>query len=272
MKAPIATGADAATVDAAAIVTGAASGMGRIYAKRLVQMGYTVLAVDRNEAALQSLCEANQGSIVPIVQDLSKDDAIQNISQIIDSQNFNVKILINNAGFIFTSAITRTDPVLLRNILRVHCETPLLLCREFIPRMLENGGGYVLNISSIAAWMPWCVIGMYGNTKRFVKAYSRQLRIELPKDSNVSVTTAIFGAVDTPLFGFTPKIRKIMRNIGVMITPEKAVDKALTAMFRRKSTVIPGLLNRLIIPLCTIVPDCLLKRLYRKFGLWIEKF
>jgi len=259
----------------AAIVTGAASGMGRIYAKRLAQMGYAVLCVDKNETALQDLCEEIKNSeavVVPIVQDLSKDDAIQNITQNIGNQNFNVKILINDAGFIFTSAITKTDPVLLRNMLRVHCETPLLLCREFIPGMIENGGGYVLNISSIAAWMPWCVIGMYGSTKRFVKDYSRQLRIELPKDSNVSVTTAIFGAVDTSLFGFTPKIRRIMRHLGVMITPEKAVDRAMKAMLKRKKTVIPGFVNYLIIPLCCLVPDCVLRPLYRKYGSWIAKF
>lgn len=256
-----------------AVVTGAARGMGRIYVERLVRDGYTVVAVDRNYDALQSLCkERDSDRIIPLVQDLSEDEAVKNISQVIKNQGLTIKILINNAGFLFTSSIIRTDPLLLRNMLRVHCETPLLLCREFIPSMQSSGGGYILNISSIAAWMPWCAIGMYGNTKRFVKGYSRQLGIELPKDSNVSVTTAIFGAVDTPLFGFTPKVRKILRFFAVMITPQKAVDCALSAMFKRRKKVIPGFVNRLIIPLCSIVPDFILRPVFRRLGLWIEKF
>jgi short-subunit dehydrogenase len=129
--------------------------------------------------------------------------------------------------------------------------------------MKARGCGYILNISSISAWMIWPGIGMYGITKRFIRNYSRELRTECQK-TGVSVTNAYFGAVDTPLVPLQEKYRKIARTIGVMIPPEKAVKKALNATFHRRIGTTPGILNKIFIPLIIIVPDCLLGWIYRK--------
>ena len=255
-----------------ALVTGAASGMGRVYVQRLSDVGYGVVAVDRDGAGLERLCGEIQSAgperiIVPIVQDLSEADAAQKVHQAFEAAvpDGVVSVLVNNAGFIFTSEITSTPPEKLRAMIAVHCTTPLLLCREFVPGMKAAGRGYVLNISSVCAWMDWPAIGMYGNTKRFVKNYSRSLRLEC-RGSGVSVTTAIFGAVDTPLFGFSAKTRKYLRRFGFMISPEKAVDKALKALFSRRARTIPGFGNILIIPLLPLLGDGFISLLYRRFG------
>jgi short-subunit dehydrogenase len=129
--------------------------------------------------------------------------------------------------------------------------------------MKERKCGYILNISSLAAWMIWPGIGMYGHTKRFFRNYSRELRIECQK-TGVSVTNAYFGAVDTPLVPLRDNLRKLARALTVMITPEKAVDRALKATFKRRKGVMPGLLNKIFMPLCAIMPDCLLGWIYRK--------
>ena len=141
--------------------------------------------------------------------------------------------------------------------------TPLMLCRKYVGAMKERGCGYILNISSLAAWMSWPGIGMYGNTKAFVRNYSRELRIECQK-TGVSVTNAYFGAVDTPLVPLKDKWRKLARRFALMISPEKAVDVALKATFRRRRSVMPGVMNHLFRPLCVIMPDCLLGWIYRK--------
>lgn len=254
-----------------ALVTGAASGMGRIYALRLADMGYGLILADINEEALDSLCDSIEE--VPVVQvciDLARRDAAAELGRIAAANDAVVEILINNAGVIFTSPICDTAPDKLGLMMDLHCTTPLLLCREFVPGMKEAGCGYVLNISSICAWMPWPIIGMYGNTKRFVKGYSRSLRIEC-RGSGVSVTTAIFGAVDTPLFGFSEKATRIMLRTGVMISPEKAVDRALKAMLHRRRRIIPGFVNSLAIPLVSILPDGLLKFLADRFGKYLSR-
>ena len=138
-----------------------------------------------------------------------------------------------------------------------------MLCRKYVNGMKERGCGYILNISSLAAWMDWPAIGMYGNTKRFVKDYSRELRIECQK-TGVSVTNAYFGAVDTPLVPLRDDLRKLARGLTVMIRPEKAVDKALSATFRRRKGTMPGFVNWLFWPFIVILPEWLLGWIYRK--------
>lgn len=254
-----------------AIVTGAASGMGRCYAAQLAQMGYGVLLVDINGDALQELSrQITQEHDVPapvMCIDLTFSDAAEQILVKCQEDGLKVEILINNAGMLITSAIEETDPQYLRRIIALHCTTPLLLCRLFVPLMKELGIGYILNISSITAWMDWPVIGMYGCTKRFVKGYSRELRVEC-KGSPVSVTTAIFGAVDTPLIRIPLLMRyhKMLLRFGFIISPEKATCMALRAMFRRKATLV-RLSDRLVILLCPFMPNWLLKQMQKKIKL-----
>lgn len=252
-----------------AIITGAASGMGRCYATQLAEMGYGVLLVDINGDAAQQLSlqlNCQYGVPAPVLcVDLCKNDAAQEILTLCQDNNWMVEVLINNAGMLITSTIQDVSPEKLQRIIALHCTTPLLLCRYFIPLMKAQGKGYILNISSISAWMDWPVIGMYGSTKRFVKGYSRELRLEC-YDSPVSVTTAFFGAVDTPLLnGLTfTRFRKLMYTFGVMITPEKATRLALRAMFRRKATLVPGFINRITIFICPFVPQFFLRYLARR--------
>jgi hypothetical protein len=246
--------------------------MGRCYALQLAQMGYGVLLVDINGDAAQLLSQqitVEYDVPAPVICiDLSMPDAAEQIFSKCRNEGFQVEVLINNAGMLITSPIEETDPQRLQRIIALHCTTPLMLCRLFVPLMKEQGRGYILNISSITAWMDWPVIGMYGCTKRFVKGYSRELRIEC-KGSPVSVTTAVFGAVDTPLLGTLPfmRSRKMLMRLGFMLSPEKATRLALRAMFRRKATLIPCLSDRLVILLCPLMPNWLLKFMQNKIKL-----
>jgi short-subunit dehydrogenase len=269
-----------------ALVTGAASGMGRIYAQRLALMGYNVALVDINSDGLEDTAafvrksvEASDKlpsqmkdrlAVMNIVQDLSAQDAAQVIFERTEAAGCEVEVLVNNAGIMYCQAIHATSEKFLNLIMMVHMYTPLMLCRKYVSGMRQRGCGYILNISSLASWMIWPGIGMYGSTKRFVKDYSRELRIECQK-TGVSVTNAYFGAVDTPLIPLKESLRKLARGLTVMISPEKAVDKALNATFRRRKGVMPGLLNKIFKPLCVIVPDCILGWIYRKAAPYLMK-
>lgn len=260
-----------------ALVTGAASGMGRKYALELAKMGYSLIIVDINKAGLEETAEQVKAEVeafedwrkpfvenldvFPIVQDLSKKEAAADISLAADGKE--VEVLVNNAGLLFVEEICNTPEKLLDLMMMVHCYTPLMLCRRFVPKMKARGKGYVLNISSLAEAMPWPVIGMYGNTKRFVKGFSRQLRVECQK-TGVTVTNAYFGAVDTPLVPIGDKLRKWARGLGFMITPDKAVHVALKATFKGRKGVMPGFVNWLFYPLIKIMPEWLLGILSRK--------
>lgn len=262
-----------------ALVTGAASGMGRIYCQKLALMGYNIVAVDINAGKLDETCSIVRNTVAsvstideslksgfvirPFVQDLSASNAADAVYEMTSADGIEVEVLVNNAGIMYCKGIAETSEHLLELIMSVHMTTPLMLCRKYVNGMKERGCGYILNISSLAAWMNWPGIGMYGSTKRFVKDYSRELRIECQK-TGVSVTTAYFGAVDTPLIPLKDSLRKVARMIAVMISPEKAVDSALKATFRRRKGTMPGLVNWLFFPVLFILPDCVLGWIYRK--------
>lgn len=259
-----------------ALVTGAASGMGRLYACELARMGYNLVLVDINASGLNETSEmvrADTGlpvDILTICQDLSMTDAADVIFQKTEAAGCVVDVLINNAGVMYCQGIAETSERMLGIIMAVHMNTPLMLCRKYVTGMKERGNGFILNISSLAAWMIWPGIGMYGATKRFVRNYSRELRIECQK-TGVSVTNAYFGAVDTPLIPLKDSLRKLARGMAVMISPEKAVKKALGATFRRRKGTMPGLLNKLFLPFIVIMPDCLLGWIYRKAKPYLMK-
>ena len=269
-----------------ALVTGAASGMGRIYSIRLAQKGYNIIMVDINAAGLQEtermvMAEVETSEEIAaedkktfrtlsVVQDLSVVDAADKIFETTEAAGCQVEVLVNNAGVMYCQGIAETSERMLNIIMMVHMYTPLMLCRKYVGGMKERKCGYILNISSLAAWMIWPGIGMYGHTKRFVRNYSRELRIECQK-TGVSVTNAYFGAVDTPLVPLKDSLRKLARALTVMIRPEKAVSRALRATFRRRRGTMPGLLNKLFLPLIVIMPDCFLGWIYRKAKPYLMK-
>ena len=270
-----------------ALVTGAASGMGRAYSLHLARMGYNLVLVDINGAGLKETASIVSGEVaalddwrkeyvsafraVTCVQDLSLPDAASSVAQMADAEGCNVEVLVNNAGMFFFREISEVPQKYLSRMMMLHMHTPLMLCREFVPKMKAGGCGYVLNISSLAAWMAWPGVGMYGNTKRFIKGFSRSLRIEC-RGTGVSVTTAYFGAVDTDLFGLTPFYRRIARRIGVMVSVEKAVESALKAAFKRRKSTMPGLVNHIARPFLVILPDSFLHFLYEKLKFVWTKF
>ncbi len=256
-----------------ALVTGAASGMGRVYARRLACMGYNMVLVDINRTGLEETEEivrnevgteyGDDFKVLKVVQDLSQINAADMVFEQTEAAGCDVEVLVNNAGVMYCQGIAETSERMLRLITMVHMITPLMLCRKYVVPMKERKCGYILNISSLAECMIWPGIGMYGATKRFVKDYSRELRIECKK-TGVSVTNAYFGAVDTPLIPLKRNLRKLARGLTVMISPEKAVDRALKATFRRRKGTMPGLLNHIFRPICMILPDSLLGWVYRR--------
>ena len=269
-----------------ALITGAASGMGLVYAVRLALMGYNLVLVDINGRGLEETeavvrAEVAGSGKVPVpfrdglkilhvVQDLSQPNAADMVFGQTEEAGCEIEVLVNNAGVMYCQGIAETSGKMLKLIMMLHMNTPLMLCRKYVIGMKERGNGYILNVSSLAECMNWPGIGMYGATKRFVKDYSRELRIECQK-TGVSVTNAYFGAVDTPLVPLKDSLRKLARALTVMITPERAVDCALRATFRRRRGVMPGLLNHIFRPVCKLLPDCLLGWVYRKAKPYLMK-
>lgn len=251
-----------------AIVTGAASGMGKEYVRLLTSKGYGIVAIDINDNTLGTLAkEFAKYTVIPICCDLSIHDGADKAISLIRNacSESDIEILINNAGIFAYRNILSHPEGYIPKIITLHNITMAVLCRHYAATMASRGKGYILNISSLSAWMPYPGIAMYSATKRFTKDFSRALRLEI-KGSGVSVTSAQFGGVATPMIPLPPKYMSLALRLHIMITPQKAAAKALEAMFRQRSSVTPGTINRIGKPFLAHCPQWILSIIDKKLS------
>ena len=234
-----------------ALVTGGSSGMGLEYVRMLAQRGYNVIIValfqNETDAVASEMRQTHPDlDFLSIGIDLSTVEAPKKVYDKVKEQrpNAEVEVLINNAGLLHARHFRNISPAQVSSIIMVHNHATAMLCSYFMPAMLERRKGYVMNISSLAAWFPFPFLTTYASTKSFTRIFTRALRTECRK-TGVNVCSIYFGAVDTPLVGLTPKLSRIARHLGVMIRPETAARKALNMMFRGRSGRIPGLVNKI---------------------------
>jgi short-subunit dehydrogenase len=261
-----------------ALITGASSGIGLQYATQLACDYHTdLLLVSNQEKELQQVAAdlaARYGvKTISLYADLSKQDAAEQLHQYCRDNQLVVDILINNAGVFFFNPYCETSMKRIELMLNLHMTTVAKLTRLFgedmIARQLTaeeqaqticgkpRRKGYVLNMSSMSAWMAMPGIQTYNATKAFIYNFSKALWYEW-KHKGVNITVMTPGAVDTELFGLAPHLRRLAVALTVSIPPEKLVKRALRKMFRGKKADMPGVINHLCTPLLKHTPDWLL--------------
>jgi len=246
-----------------ALVTGASSGIGLALSRRLAEIGHNILLVSNQQEQLQTAADEIKQTFgvetAKLFIDLARQEAAQEVFDFCQNNNFNIDILINNAGIFFFKNIYQTDLSQINKILNLHVVTPALLCKLFAEKMRENGSGYIMNIASIAAYMKLPYITFYAATKAFLKNFSRGLHEELCAD-NVSVTTVCPGAVATNLYNLSDANKQLGIKSGVIITPDKLAKRAISKMFKRKRQYIPTpIINRPAIWLTSHLPHWLIQ-------------
>ena len=253
-----------------ALVTGGSSGMGLEYVNLLAQKGYNVIIValfqnETDEVASRMAAAHPDLDFLPIGIDLSAPDAPKKVYDTVAGQRpgAEVEVLINNAGMLHARHFRNMSPAQVSSIIMVHNHATALLCSYYLPAMLERRRGYIMNISSLAAWFPFPFLTTYASTKSFTRIFTRALRTECQR-TGVKVCSIYFGAVDTPLVGLTPRLSRIARHIGVMIRPETAACKALNMMFRGRSGRIPGLVNKIAWLVAPLLRPCIIGPVERK--------
>lgn len=182
-----------------AIVTGASSGMGREF---VLQLGSYVnvdeiWVIARRAAALDSLKQEVSTPIRPIVLDLSKSESFENFSKILASEQPNVKLLVNAAGFGKFGAYHKVSLEDDCKMIDLNCKALLMMTRLTIPYMAP--GSHILELDSLSAFQPVPYITTYGATKAFVLSYARAMNREL-KDKGIRVMAMNPGWVKTEFF------------------------------------------------------------------------
>ena len=258
-----------------ALVTGASSGIGLQYATQLARDYHCDLLLVSNQekelAQVASDLAATYGvATTAHFADLSLSDAAENLHAWCKENGFVVDILINNAGVFFFNQYCETSMKRIELMLQLHIMTVAKMTRLFAADMCKRElteeeakmricghkrmRGYILNMSSMSAWMAMPGIQTYNASKAFIYNFSKSIWYEL-KPQNVGITVMAPGAVDTGLFGLAPNLRKLAVALTVSIPPEKLVKRALKKMFRNKKADTPGFINWLSTPLLKHTPD-----------------
>ena len=261
-----------------ALVTGASSGIGLQYATQLARDYHCDLLLVSNQQqeldeVAKDLAQTYNVKTVAHFADLSQHDAAERLHDWCIENKYVVDILVNNAGVFFFNTYCETSMKRIELMLQLHMITVAKLTRLFGEDMCKRVlteeeakqkicghkrmKGYILNMSSMSAWMAMPGIQTYNATKAFIYNFSKSIWYEL-QPQNVGITVMAPGAVDTGLFGLAPNLRKLAVALTVSIPPERLVKRALKKMFRNKKADTPGVINGLSTPLLKHTPDWML--------------
>ncbi|MFZ9596167.1 MAG: SDR family NAD(P)-dependent oxidoreductase [Bdellovibrionia bacterium] len=240
-----------------ALVTGASSGIGEAFARELASRGSDLVITARRESRLQTLAQQLRQQygvqVDCVVCDLAQPDSAQRLYQQATAGGKSVQILMNNAGVgpygEFLSGGWEGHAA----TLQLNATSLSELCYRFSSHMISQARPcYLVNIASIAAFQGSPNFAVYAGTKAFNRIFSEILAFEL-KSTQVSVTCVCPGGTYTE---FLEKNGQVLKEAGhsAMMTAEEVARIGIEGMLRRKTVVVPGLLNQVACFLPRLLP------------------
>ena len=217
-----------------ALITGASSGIGESMAKYLSSLGYDLILIARNKEKLQSLRNELKTDVKIIVADLSDIGKIKDIYVL--CKNDNIDILINNAGYGACGEFFDLDLSMELNMIDVNIKAVHILTKLFLKDMKKRNFGYILNVSSSAAFQPGPLMAAYYGTKAYVLRLTTSIYEELRRDkSSVVISCLCPGPVNTE-FSKNANVKFALKGLNKDYVAKYAIDK----MFKKKLVIIPG--------------------------------
>lgn len=246
-----------------ALVTGASSGIGREIARQLAYRGYKVVCCARSEEPLWQLSEQTNGLCQPFPIDLSEQGASLTLHEHCKREALAIDVLVNCAGFGAVGHHVRHSPQALAQMCRLNVNTPAELCALFGQEMRERRGGHILNVSSVAGFMPIPYFANYSASKAFVRSLSDSLHEEL-RPYGVKVCCLSPGPVRTNFHARSNPNYENDEDSFFSLCPQEVAEAGLRGLFEGKRSVVPGLANRCCIWVEHLLPRGLVSRFLAK--------
>ena len=232
-----------------ALITGASSGIGRDIARVLSNKGYDLIVVARDKRNLEKLKEELNTDIKIITKDLSNPDNCKELYEQVKEEN--IDILINNAGFGNIGSFRKTDLDKELNMIDLNIKAVHILTKLFLNDFVKKNSGYILNVSSSAAFQPGPLMATYYSTKSYVYNLTLALYEELKRmNSNVKISCLCPGPVDTN-FNKVANCQFKIKALSSEYVAKYAIDK----LFKNKLLIIPGFNMKLSYIFGRLVPN-----------------
>lgn len=241
-----------------ALITGATSGIGAAYAKKLASQNYDLILTGRREEKIKQLAADLMAqykiNIEVMLIELAKKDDLELLLQKVDAEK-NLDILINNAGFNVRKKFLDTDVQVHEDMLAVHDYAPMRLMYTALKNMLTNNRGTIINVSSVAAFFTGPNNSSYFPTKAYLNIFTECIAKEL-KDSNVRIQVLCPGMTRSDIWErMGENVDEVAAKRGwpfVVMTAESVVDISLRALEKKKTICIPGFNNKILIWIATL--------------------
>jgi short-subunit dehydrogenase len=222
-----------------AVITGASSGLGAIFAEQLAQRGLSLILAGRDEARLNEV-KTRVGPNVPVelvIGDLGTDAGVEDLITHLDGRV--IDVLVNNAGFGTYGPFADIEADREHNLVGVNVDALVRLTHAVLPGMLARGRGGILNVASTIAFQPGSYQATYGASKAFVLSLSQALWAET-RGTGVTVTALCPGPTET---GFVGALGSDVSHTAIykrLAAPEPVVAAGLRGLDRGRAVVVPG--------------------------------
>ena len=227
-----------------ALITGASSGIGLEIAKNFAEKGYNLILTARRrdllEEVAKNISSKNDVNVDIISKDLSLKESTQEIFEFCEAKDYSVDILVNNAGYGIKTAFDKTSVEEEEKFIRVLGTSVIMLTKLFIPKMIENGGGKVMIVSSVAAFAaPSAIQPLYGPIKTFMNRFSDSINVNY-KHKGITSTALCPGFTITGFHtasGVQEEMDRVPRFL--VFSAKRIADEAVDATLSGKSLCVP---------------------------------
>jgi uncharacterized protein len=247
------------------VVTGASSGIGEVFARKLAGRGHDLVVVARRRARLEALAAElrGQGRRVEVVEaDLATPAGRDAVWARTEALAEPIEMLVNNAGFGLEGTFAKLDRARQLEMIQLNITAVTDLTHRYVVPMIERRRGTILNVASIASFQPVPYLDVYAATKSYVLLFSEALEEEV-RHQGVRVLALCPGPVPTEFQQVAGTSIHGLRG-RTAVSPERCVDEALAGLDEGRSIVVPGLPNRLMTAGVGFLPRRLITRLAGK--------
>ena len=244
-----------------ALITGATSGIGKEFAFSFARRGYDLIITGRRKHKISlvasELRDKYDVRVDVIIADLSVRNDLNRLLKFIEKRQ-DIEVLVNNAGYGLSEKFTEDRINNQLKMLKVHVTAPLLIIHKILPQMISQRKGSIINVTSLAAWAPNSGNTMYTSTKSFLTNFTESLFMDL-NPYGIRVQCLCPGFARTDFHNHLRSKKELASNHFIhWMEPSAVVKYSLSCLETGKIVCIPGMINKMLIGLISILP----RRLY----------